>query len=241
MCENANAVAAARDDTSSLAKMFWTCRATVCSLMNNSTGDLTVALAAGDQSKHLEFAASQPVGIGGRRSVAPTSKTTRARSGTAPRLSNAYRAASSSSVAVSWSAIARQARPMLTGRARSHKGRRAPSISRARAGERSARRPRGRRRATSRPGRVRPSRQAFRNRDVRGGFIELATGSAREVEAADGDHDLHVGGQRARPPQRRRRLTDEPAHRGCGSVSAFPWASRISAKPGWGSHPFRLA
>ena len=36
-CENANAVAAAREETASLAKMFWTCLATVCSLMNNSS------------------------------------------------------------------------------------------------------------------------------------------------------------------------------------------------------------
>src|SRR4029078_4529879 len=38
--------------------------------------------------------------------------------------------------------------------------------------------------------------------EIGGGFIELATGGAREVETANGDHDLHVGRQRARPPQR---------------------------------------
>src|ERR671911_2351268 len=35
-CSKANAVAADRDETASLAKMFWTWRATVCSLITSS-------------------------------------------------------------------------------------------------------------------------------------------------------------------------------------------------------------
>jgi hypothetical protein len=64
-CSNANALAAVRDDTPSLAKMFCRCRRTVCSADHEGRGDLPVALAGGDQAQHLELPLRQPMGSAG--------------------------------------------------------------------------------------------------------------------------------------------------------------------------------
>ena len=66
-CSNANAVAAAREETLSFAKMFWTCRATVCSLITSAAAICAIALARRNQSQHLQLARREPVRLGRRQ------------------------------------------------------------------------------------------------------------------------------------------------------------------------------
>ena len=59
-CSKAKALAAVRDDTPNLVKMFWTWRATVFAY-DQVLRDFAVALAGCDETQHLEFSAGQAV------------------------------------------------------------------------------------------------------------------------------------------------------------------------------------
>ena len=74
MMLDANAVAAVRDGSWSLPRMFWTCLATVCSLIASDEAIFAVALAGGDEPHYLHLPRREPVSIL-RRSPEPGSGT----------------------------------------------------------------------------------------------------------------------------------------------------------------------
>src|SRR6266702_7489757 len=93
-CSTAKAVAAARDETPSLAKMFWRCRATVCSLTVSAAATSRLVLPAATRWSTSTSRTVSPPG----RAAGPASRSAAlAASAPAPRRSNAARAARSSS------------------------------------------------------------------------------------------------------------------------------------------------
>ena len=210
-CSNAKALAAVRDETPSLAKMFCRWRATVCSLMTNSSAIARLLFPAAANRSTSSSRALRPWVSTGVPTCA--SDSSRARSGVAP---SSFEDAASrlelhrGRVLVSQGAAgqpqehsqlcrfvrALQLLPRTPGIAKRTQGGLGVAL--------------GQSHGSSGPGGHRPKRLAsLRSRDL----VEFATGDARDLDVADGQHDLDVGGQQLSALQRLDRLAHRPADR----------------------------
>ena len=180
-----------------MAKMFWTCRATVCSLMNSSSRSRGWSFRAATRRSTCSSRAVSPccrqawfrrLCAGQRRRREPG----RARRPVPRRCFGPLPAQRRRRPA---SPRARQARPTSTRtRATSYGRRELRPYPDARRRSISASLARPSASATA-PGNVRPSRRPTSHRKPLRDLIELAASGARRIEAADGEHDLDVGGQ----------------------------------------------
>ncbi len=233
-CSNANAVAAARDERPSFAKMFWTCRATVCSLMTSEAAISRFVLPAATSRRTSSSRRESP--------CSPfADASNRARSGASRRDA---RRCPSPRRAPAWPPRRHQADgtrlPRGRACARSRTARRARAMSRPPSAGRRAPRAARPRRGVPRLARARPSLPASRSRTrSRSARARRRRDEPRRTVPAVSAISTKAGRSRARSSGAV--AADSARLIAATAASARPCASRSWARPGCGSHPNALA